>query len=253
MSGMDEFIANFFQTGASAPEAPSAEDAEKVAQSEFFVKVAMKNGIDLRKLNDAQVQYLWDQTFSEKTAGDTVQSKEAEFPPAAPPKDKKPEDKDDEDKAKKEFAEKKAAEAQHEEATMFGKTAAHAYVATLKKIAAEGGLDFMKEAAKKEPPPAEENKDSKEDNNPPALPVVTGREKKASAFELKAAQTALDKLAVAGANVEEATVRLNSLLHLGLPGESEKIAAINNYHDALEVRALEYAEAAGYPVTWTNK
>jgi len=50
---------------------------------------------------------------------------------------------------------------------------------------------------------------------------------------------------------ETAADRISAVSTLGL-GESTKVASAANADQAVEVRALEYLEAAGYPVTWAE-
>jgi hypothetical protein len=72
-----------------------------------------------------------------------------------------------------------------------------------------------------------------------------------SAFEMEAAELALAKVAEANFDQDQAIGRLNAVLTLGL-NDSEKVASLDKYEDALERRALEYAAAAGYPVEWSE-
>lgn len=162
MSQMDQMLASFFGTGSDQGSQPTTEDAEKVAQAEFFAKTAAAQGINLEELNASQIDWLWGKTFAKEAGVEPAgQQKVAEFPPkdggGAPPfppkKDEKKDDGDDEKKkldsaARKEHEEKKEAAAHFERATTFGKTAAHAYVHEMKNIIGAGGLDFMKEAGK---------------------------------------------------------------------------------------------------------
>lgn len=299
MSGMDQWLANYFGTGPAAEPQPSAEDAEKTAQAEFFAKTAAQNNINLSELSPSQIEWLWQKTFS----------KEAEFPP--PKAEGKDEKKDDEgkkreDAARKEHEEKKASQARFQEnldtGAFIGKTAAHSYVATLKQLAGEGALDFLKEAGFVDKAKAvgkeyvkgmkgEGIKDSFRamKNNAGAsvhgelaarkdLGKAVGRsaasygataaaaggaaagahhatkKKEASMdnFELESANMALEMIAkTASFDVDEATSRINAVLTLGL-AESEKVASLTTFEEARERRALEYAEAAGYPVEWAQ-
>lgn len=279
--GMDQMLASFFGTGGTEPQA-SAEDAEKVAQAEFFAKTAAANGVNLEQLNEAQIEWLWNRTFSKEAAD------------GGPPP--KPEGKDGDDKkkreeeARKEHEEKKASQERFDQATYFGKTAAHAYVAEMKNIIAAGGLEFMKEAGKLDRAVGAVGKHlegtgkkivNKIEGGSGAANAMSPRTAKAigagahaagaaaaaggaaaahkalkkegsaspSAFEITAAELALSKIAAANFDQEQAIARLNAVLTLGL-GESEKVASIATYEDALERRSLEYAEAAGYPVEW---
>lgn len=252
MSGMDQMLAGFFGTGGNEP-APTAEDAEKVAQAEFFAKTAAAHGIDLEKLNPAQIEWLWTRTFS-KEAGTKV----AEFPPGFGGKKEKgkegeppehDEKKEREDKARKEHEEKKASAERFEQATYFGKTAAHAYVAEMKNIIAAGGAAFMKEASKGAP--TVKTAAAQPEAPAAAAPTTAKQASAPGAFEMEAAELALAKVASAEFDREVAVQRLNAVLLLGL-NDSEKVASLSSYEDALERRALEYAAAAGYPVEWAK-
>jgi len=76
--------------------------------------------------------------------------------------------------------------------------------------------------------------------------------KESSALDDLALQSAFDKAASAGFDTDEAVTRLNAVYALGL-GESEKIASapFGDLNAAVDIRSLEYLEAAGYPVEWT--
>jgi len=77
-----------------------------------------------------------------------------------------------------------------------------------------------------------------------------GKGKTASAaIDKLAAHVAYEKLAEAEWNEEEAAERLNAVLTLGA-GESEKIAHAADTDQAIEIRAYELMELAGYPVSW---
>lgn len=234
---MDETLAAHFKTGSGATTQPSVEDAEKVAQADLFAKMAATHGVDLSKMSPAQIEWMYQQTFSTKEAGDGggFPPKGGGFPPKkgdAPPGDEEDDKKKRGEKARQEHEEKKAAQERHEQATTFGKTAAHAYTAEMRAIAAAGGLDFMKEAQAK-------------------VASATAARIQIGAFEREAAELALAKLAQAGYDTDVAIDRLNTLLGFGL-AESEKVASIKTYEEALEQRALEYAAVAGYKVHWNT-
>ncbi len=284
---MDQMLASFFGTGGVESQ-PSAEDAEKTAQAAFFAKTAAAQGIDLEECTPAQIDWLWQRTFA----------KEAEFPPAKEDKGDKgegDEKKEQEDKARKEHEEKKASQDRFDQATTFGKTAAHAYVAEMKHILSAGGLDFMKEAGKIDRAVGAVGKHlestgkkvvrgiggtggAEQAMNPRTAKAIgagahaavggaaaglaagahkamKGKNKEASAgpsaFEMEAAELALAKVAEANFDQDQAIDRLNAVLTLGL-NDSEKVASLDKYEDALERRALEYAAAAGYPVEWSE-
>jgi hypothetical protein len=75
--------------------------------------------------------------------------------------------------------------------------------------------------------------------------------KKASALDELAVTAALEKAAAAGFDMEEATDRIAAVATLGL-ADSEKVASApaGDLDAAVDIRSLEYLEAAGYPVEW---
>jgi hypothetical protein len=79
------------------------------------------------------------------------------------------------------------------------------------------------------------------------------KEKKSSveAFEEMSANHAIKLAAAMDWNEEEAFDRVNSVFTLGLQ-ETEKVAHVQDVDSAMHVRGLEYLEAAGYPVDWTE-
>lgn len=81
-----------------------------------------------------------------------------------------------------------------------------------------------------------------------ALATRGGKDKKASFDEL-AALGAVKIAQEAGYAVPEAQERIGAVFTLGL-GDSEKVAAMQSPDDAVQVRSLEFLEAAGYPVNW---
>jgi hypothetical protein len=71
----------------------------------------------------------------------------------------------------------------------------------------------------------------------------------AEAFDEMAANYAIKMAEAAGWDVDEAVERISAIHTLGL-SESEKIAHVQDLDTATHVRALEYLEAASYPVNW---
>ena len=154
MSGMNEFLAQAY--GTAQPQQTA--DAEKVAQAELFAKMAAENGIDLNALNDSQITELWNATFA-KTAGEEEKKEHGHK------EEKKAEhghkhhgEKEAEAEALAEWMQTKEAQAKFAEADFFGRQMAHAYVAELRKIASEGGFEFLGGA---ETTPAGETKEAK--------------------------------------------------------------------------------------------
>lgn len=83
--------------------------------------------------------------------------------------------------------------------------------------------------------------------------AVAAKEKKSSAeqFEELSAQHAVKVAAAADYDVDEAVERVSAVYTLGLE-ETEKVAHVQDFEDAIHVRGLEYLEAAGYPVKWSE-
>ncbi len=312
---MNEWLAQYFGT------APVAEESEKQASAELFVKLAMENGIDLNAMSDAEVQELYESTMG-KMAEDDKGKEEDE-------KKKKVEE------AAKEHEEKKESQAKFAEAVFMGQTMAHAFTAELdaieqQKEAAsakgvgeafrEGGASLrsgvkrmgellsgsrkrqfdkaMKhhiETAQKakswggrmESEKAKELAGKLQRRHTEAAgefarakqteankvlaarlgagglaaggaaagtaAAMSGRDKKSSALDELAAEEAVEKVASAGWNVDEAVDRISAILTLGVDDENSKVAYAQDLSDAIEVRALELAEAAGYPVNWPTE
>lgn len=78
------------------------------------------------------------------------------------------------------------------------------------------------------------------------------KKKEGSAFDEVAAEQAVKIAAEAGWDTDEAVNRLNAVITLGgLDQEETKVAHVaNDYDAAVNVRGLEFLEAAGYPVDW---
>ena len=78
------------------------------------------------------------------------------------------------------------------------------------------------------------------------------KKKEASAFDWQAAKQAVKIAAAANWDTDQAATRLESLLTLGVPSMDKTAAALDNYDSALNVRALELLEGAGYSVDWAQ-
>jgi hypothetical protein len=84
--------------------------------------------------------------------------------------------------------------------------------------------------------------------------ALKGKKKAASAqmeFEDEACLQACKTASAAGYDIDEAMERVDSIQNLGLE-ETEKVAMVQEFDDAVHVRGLEYLEAAGYPVDWSE-
>ncbi len=226
------WLDDIYQNKTASP-AQHTELAEKTAQLELFAKLAAEEGIDLATLTAPQVNEFFAQ-FQAKLAEEEEKEDKGE---------KKEEDKEKEkdDKpapppfaaAKAEHDEKKEAAAAIAQAEFMGEVMANSFIRTLdthEKTAA------AKAAAASAPVPSTETTADR---------IV----KKASAFDVHAARVAV-KLAGEGQfDSDEAADRIGAVLLLGAP-ESTKVAQVQDTDAALNVRALELLELAGYPVTW---
>lgn len=272
MASMNDTLAEIFGTSkvASAP-APTPEDLEKQAQISFFTDLCVSKNIDVSRLSDDQANELF------KTAMDIKAAAEEE----ASPEGKAKKAKDEEDAKSKEasvavlnaasaeYQEKRAAAVKVAEADAMGRIMAHAYVDELKKIAGEMPPAFaaaMAGKGKDEKKP-EDGKDEKKDEDEKkkeasarAAALITEFEKTKSAsaatpgtpsLDEVAGNHAIDMLKAAGVDPQLAYDRINAVHTLGVP-DGQKVASAASLEDAVRVRALEYCEAAGFPVDWTQ-
>jgi hypothetical protein len=214
----------------------STEDLEKQAEVELFVKLAAENGIDLGQLSDEQIESLYASTFS-KAAEDEGkdEKKEEKKDDKLPPFMKKDEKEEAEKAAAAELASAQEWQAEQEKADYLGRKMAHAMTDELRKIAAV------------------------QNGAPVATAPVVGAEKQASAgtkqlspLDKLAAEHAVKLAAENGFDAEEAGQRVGAVSLLGLAPVDSKVASAKglDLEGATHVRALEYLEAAGYPVTW---
>lgn len=147
MSGMDQFLAEYYGTNGASQSTETIIDKEAEASFDLFAKVAAAEGIDLSKMSDEDVMALYTKVAGE----DEHEDKEEER------KKEKEEEKKKEAAAKAELAAKTAAastqaptaEAQEKlaEADFLGRVMAHAYVQEMKKIA-EASTEVAPEATK---------------------------------------------------------------------------------------------------------
>ena len=77
---------------------------------------------------------------------------------------------------------------------------------------------------------------------------AAGRKKQSSAIDEFAAQAAVEKAAAANWDPEEAAELIGAILTLGGPEENEKTAAAQSVEEVVDLRSLDFLEAAGYPV-----
>jgi hypothetical protein len=82
--------------------------------------------------------------------------------------------------------------------------------------------------------------------------AAASKRKQGSAIDELAANLAIEKAAEANYDADEAFELINSLYTLGGPEEGEKLAAAQTVDEAVDIRSLEYLDAAGYPVEWNQ-
>lgn len=277
MSGpksMSDTLGEVFGTKVASA---SQEDLEKTANLNFFRGLCEEQSINVDELNDAQIQDLW------KVAMD-MRKEAGEMPPQFAKKDgdedkdeKKPEAKDDKEKeaaalaqakeaaAVREFSEKRAAAEKIAEADSMGRIMAHSFVDELTKMAAEGnGFPFAKKDGddkKDEKKDGDKDDKKKEASSADKVAALVDAQKAKIAstpssssmpnFDEQACYLAIDMLKQAGCEPELAFNRINAVHTLGLQ-ESTKIASVTDVNAALQIRALEVCEAAGFPVDWAQ-
>lgn len=76
------------------------------------------------------------------------------------------------------------------------------------------------------------------------------KKKESSAIDQLALERAVVKAAESGYDPDQAAERIHAAAVLDLLGESTKVASASNVEHAIDIRALEILETAGYPVTW---
>lgn len=253
-TSMNQLLAAHYGTNgvktaaAAAAGAPTAEDLEKDAQMDLFCKMAAANNIDIGKLTDAQIEALYNETFN-KQAG--------ELPPqfAAHVKGKDGKDGEHkeehheesaEDKAKKEHEEKKAMAEKLAEADYIGRAIAHACVQEWDLIAADRQAKTA--AAAGQAVVKQDGSWSVE------IPKVASAIDQLAIPRAFAIVQEFNKTAAADKKLDEKTAAEKiAAVHVKGLADSGKTASAPDYKAAVEIRALETLEAAGYPVNWASK
>lgn len=260
---MDAYLAEAYGTAGTAVSAN--EDQQKVAQQTLFAKLAADNGIDLDTLTDDQVKSLWDHTFAKAAAEEEKNKGKAVDP--------QEEEKKAEALAYEAWSKTKEAEVAWQQADRAGRQMAHAYVHEMRKIASDGGLEFLGISKAAEFPPQfmkkkddgdkddkakgeekkeekGEKKEEKKEAAAPAAPVALDHNAELSKI---AAKIAYQMGVKEGFDKEVLAQRLGAVLTLDLvPATNTKVASATDFEVAKQIRALELLEAAGYPVTWTG-
>lgn len=272
MPDMKDQLSEIFGTNtkeASAAPAPTAEDLAKEAQVNFFAELCAEKQIDVSQLDNAQVNELFKVAMEMKAAKDNENSPEEKAK-----KDKAKEEAKEKEAsaavlsaAEQEYQEKRAAAVKVAEADAMGRIMAHAYIDELKKLAGEMPPAFAAAMGKKEEK-GEKKEDGDEDDKEKkkkeasarAAALVSEFEKTKTAGAAPAGTPSLDEVAgnraidllkTAGVNADLAVARINAVHVLGVP-DGTKVASAASLEEAVHVRALEYCEAAGFPVDWAQ-
>lgn len=266
---------------------PGSEELQKVAEAELFAKLAAENNIDLNALSNDQIQELWSATFSktaeedekEEAEKDDDKDEEEKKEAAAREHSVKLAQAEDEKRAhylgqvmahsyvaelSKIAAAREAGEGEAElekDATKLLPAASGARSAfgraatTLKQKARKAGL-AVERGARKAGDFAKEHK-GKAIAGGAALAAGgagfaagrAGKKKESSAIDELAQQRAVDLIQADGRfDTDEAALKVAAVAVLGLE-ESTKVASTAD--EQVEIRALEFLEAAGYPVEWS--
>jgi hypothetical protein len=272
---MSKFLAEFYGTDGSVKEAAAAaEDTEKMASVEIFMKLAKDQNIDLASMKQEEVNALYNGWVTKTSAATTATTKTAEEEEEEGKEKKKEE-------AKKEFEEKKAQQEKIAEADFLGRVMAHSFAQESREIAKTAsnlaaakdfaGKSYM--GAKNLGQHAHELKHKATEGakavgehlgknfTPYAVGAAgaagataghaLGKNKESSAIEDLASYRAVTLAHENGLDAEEAARKIAAVIELGLNKPSEKIASAPDVETAVGIRALELLETAGYPVTWT--
>lgn len=242
--GINQDLARLYATS------PDDAELQKQAEAELFCKIAAQNGIDFNALNDDQVNHLWNETMG-KTAeegGNPFAKKDEE----GKDKDEAKKDEEKKDEEKKEAAQRehniKLAEAREDaRADELGRKMAHAFADEADKIAsAQKGGTQTKTASPLPPKLAAAVAQAREASKTASAPAAAATETPSRIDEL-AVEYAVKLAAEGGFDPEVAANRVWAVYTLGLE-ESTKLAS--TLPDQIHIRALEFLEAAKYPVNW---
>jgi len=148
MSGMNQFLAEAY--GTAAPTQEPSEQEKVAAAYEFLDKLASADGIDIRQLNDADVEKVANFYFAK-----LAEEEAAEAAPAEEKKEEKKEEKEDKGEVPPQFTDpEKQAMAEMGEADFLGRQMAHAFVNeldTIQKTAMAAQAEAPAEPAAEQP------------------------------------------------------------------------------------------------------
>ena len=248
MTGINALLNDAFTKTAA-----TSEDLEKTAQLEYFGALCEREGIDVTRLTDDQTLNLFKTAMEMKAAEDEGKKEDKEEgkdkKPAPPPfggpaheATESPKDEKKEEKAKEAAVQEwqaKLAEAKSaHEAESAGRLMADAFIDQMQKRAAAGEAGAAGEAARAVIEQAKLASVAPAISDTPSIDFVAGNR-------------AIDMLKEAGYDPEKVVDVVNAVYTLGLPA-SAKLASVNDFDSAVELRALEICELAGAPVDWSK-
>lgn len=269
---MDKFLAEYYGTlDTTKTAAAAAEDLEKQASVDVFLKLAAAENIDLTKMPEADVQKLYD-NWVKAASAPTPAAPAAGATKTAEEEKKEHEEKKKLEEAKKEHEEKKAQSEKVAEADFLGRVMAHAYVQELRNIekaasapaaAPAAGAPRVKTAEEEKKEKEEKEKKEHEGKHEPPKGGEDGKHhmppafmehlKHGSALDKVAAERAYSLAAAANLDPVEAFNKVAGVINLGLAKETSEKVASAPFEQAIGIRALELLEKAGYPVAWDQK
>lgn len=274
---MDQFLAEYYGTAQ-----PAQDETEKAAQVELFAKLAAAEGIDLNSMSDEQVEQLYNATFSKEASEEEGEEKDDK-------KEEAEKEHAEKKAAAEKFAEadymgrvmahayvqemRKIASSNEKSASMdMGRVSRMR--GAVKGVAEKAGKHVENVGRKVVKTVGRTHGEESALSSRTARGIggatygagalgaagaakgvhhlaTKDKKKKASAIDELAAQHAVEKAAAAGWNAEEAVERLSAVMTLGPSEEGTKVAQAEDVNGAIDIRASELLEQAGYPVDWS--
>ena len=247
---MNPILARMYGTNGAAAQVDESE--KTAANKELFAKLAAQHNIDLSTMSPAQIEEMYSEVFS-------GQAKTAAATPAAagPTAEEVAASEIEAQKvaaAEAYFVEKRAFAEDFAKADMMGRVMAHSFTQERGEIEKSAAFPPKKDDDKEDKGKDKEDKDDDKDKGgKPAFLFGKKEEKTAAAraFDEIAANRAIEMAKAAGYDPDMSFKRVEAVYILDLP-ESTKIASVKDTETGLQVRALEYLEAAGFPVNWAE-
>ena len=252
---MSALLADVFGTKIASAQ---VDDDELIKQANlaFFSELCEREGINVDQLDDDQVGNLFKTAMEIKAAADEEDdnpSTESHEKGETAEKEKEEEKKEAAKlaAANDEYMQKRATAVKVAEAEAMGKIMAHSFVAELDKISADlsGTTPAPEDSTKEASVARAEALISAFDQIKQAH--VASQTTSTPNFDELSARHAIEMLKQAGVDEDVAVSRVSAAYTLGIP-ESTKIASAADANTALELRALEFCDAAGFQVDWNK-